>query len=93
MDVDRRNSAALERCCLCHKIKLRGSVILKSHLLVRDETSVLLSTPEGYANKSRPCESRLNNKYLQGHVERHSTQLQQQTKNLLFCLRDINLMS
>lgn len=35
----------------------KGSVILKSHLLVRDETNVLLSTPEGYANKSCPSKS------------------------------------
>lgn len=29
----------------------KASVILKSHLLVIDGTSVLPSTPEGYANK------------------------------------------
>ena len=71
----------------------RGSVSLKSHLLVIDETSVLLSTPEGYANKCCLHDSQLNNKYLQGFVQRHSTQSQQQTKNIRFYLRDVNLMS
>ncbi len=41
---------------------------------------VLLSTPEGYANKCCLCDSQLNNKYLQRCVERHSTQWQQLTK-------------
>lgn len=58
----------------------KGSVILKSHLLVIDETSVLLSAPEGYANKCCLCDSQLNNRYLQGYVERHSNQWQQRTK-------------
>lgn len=42
----------------------KASVILKSHLLVIDGTSVLLSTPEGYANKRCLFDSQLNNKCL-----------------------------
>lgn len=53
----------------------------KEPSVVRDEISVLLSIPKGYANKSRLCDSQLNNKYLQEFVEKHSTQWQKQTKN------------
>lgn len=62
----------------------KGSVTLKSHLLVIDETSVLLSTPEGYANKCCLCDSQLNNKYLLGVCGKTQGPMTTTDKHILF---------